>query len=108
MKLKAKQSDFKNYNVIRFGYCQLQHLLQDSEPFAYTSGLYGWNANYYQLGDFIVSTGYRPIGKAIQKAYTIATKYDNEARSIDSWSNDAKAQRAKLLEAFKNEIQALL
>jgi hypothetical protein len=108
MKLKAKQSDFKNYNVIRFGYCQLQHLLQDSEPFAYTSGLYGWNADYYQLGDLIICTGYRSIGKAIQKAYTIATKYDNEARSIDSWSNDAKAQRAKLLEAFKNEILALL
>jgi hypothetical protein len=108
MKLKAKQSDFKNYNVIRFGYCQLQHLLRDSDPFAYTSGLYGWNADYYQLGDFIICTGYRPIGKVIQKAYTIATKYDNEARNIDGWNNEAKAQRAKLLEAFKNEILALL
>jgi hypothetical protein len=108
MKLKAKQSDFKGEKVIRFGYCQLQHLLRDNEPFAYTSGLYGWNADYYQLGDFIICTGYRPTGKEIKNGYAIAKRYDDEARSIDSWSNDAKAQLAKLLEAFKNEILALL
>jgi hypothetical protein len=108
MKLKAKQSDFKGEKVIRFGYCQLQHLLQDSEAFAYTVGLYGWNADYYQLGDFIICTGYRPIGKEIKNGYQIAKRYDDEARSIDAWSKEAKAQRAKLLEAFKKEITALL
>jgi hypothetical protein len=80
MKIKASKKSFKGQRVLRVGYCKLQYLLREREPFAYSSGVYGWACDYYQMNGFIISTGYQPTGSQID--YAIIEQYDNTARAI--------------------------
>lgn len=41
------------------GYCELQALLRNHEPVAYTSGIYGWNFDVYEVYGLTICTGYR-------------------------------------------------
>ena len=82
MKLKAAKKDFKGLNVLRVGYCKLQYLLQYKQPFAYSSGVYGWSCDYYDLDGVIISTGYQPIGKQVNNE-TVAM-YEDLARKVSS------------------------
>ena len=57
----AIKNQFKN--IIKVGYCDLQTVLSSFEPNYYTSGIYGWNADVYQIAaDTVIVTGYRPFG----------------------------------------------
>lgn len=40
-------------------YCDAQHLLQGHNPVAYTSGVYGWNFDVYEVNGMTICTGYR-------------------------------------------------
>ena len=81
MKLKAKKSDFPMSQTIELGYCELQNLLAKFSPIAYTSGLYGWNADIYQFGDYYICTGYRPFGK-INPDYKTVQEYNKKADEL--------------------------
>ena len=54
-----------------------QTLLEYENPFAYTCGAYGWKADFYQINNICVSTGYSPIGKTAP--YDVVEKYEREA-----------------------------
>lgn len=61
------------------GYCELQNLLWFSNPWAYNSGVYGWNFDVYDAGDFTICTGYRSMpGKRLDHC----REYDDKARAI--------------------------
>ena len=65
MKFKTTQKAIKeNYrNIIKIGYCELQYLLYYRNADAFTCGVYGWNADFYEVNaNTVISTGYRPIG----------------------------------------------
>ena len=64
MKFKTtKKEMLENAKVIAVPYCALQYLLSHKEPVAYTSGIYGWNCDIYEVGsNWYISTGYRPFG----------------------------------------------
>lgn len=65
MKFKTtKKAVMEGYNaVISVGYCGFQNLLFRRDPVAYTAGIYGWNADIYDLGGGVaLVTGYRPFG----------------------------------------------
>ena len=66
MKYRAKQNETnRNCRCLYAGYCDLQEELSILEPNAYTCGVYGWNADLYELPyNFVIVTGYRPFGKA--------------------------------------------
>ena len=109
MKFKATQKAVKNFyrNVIRVGYCGLQYLLYYQNPIAYTCGVYGWNADVYEIGGGLaICTGYRPLGN-ITVDYDIVRKYDDMAREIvynrDTYEKQ-KEQLNILLNNFINEI----
>tara|TARA_A100000172_G_C3032276_1_gene107158 strand:+ start:520 stop:921 length:402 start_codon:yes stop_codon:yes gene_type:complete len=94
-------------NLLRVGYCSLQHLLhfEGSSVFAYSKGYYGWNCDYYDLKTnnqrFILSTGYRPIGKAVD--YQMVRYYDRKACGILTGAvkvDDRKKAVKELLEEF--------
>ena len=57
----------ENYGsrILSIGYCAAQALLRYETPFAYSSGVYGWNCDYYDIDGVCISTGYRPIGKSV-------------------------------------------
>ena len=65
MKTRTTKKAIMNtyYNVIKVGYCDLQHALKCREPDYYTAGAYGWNADVYVIDcDTVIVTGYSPFG----------------------------------------------
>lgn len=97
MKLKASKKNFKGNKVLKVGYCQLQHLLKGKNPIAYSSGVYGWACDYYDMGNFYISTGYSPIGisvnhniikgyeeTALQYACDYSMSYDKKTKILDN------------------------
>ena len=115
MKYKTTQSEVKNgyYKIINIGYCHLQNLLQYENPKAYTSGVYGWNADIYEIegrhGVAIV-TGYRPFGN-VQPDYRTIKKFDKKGEEIQQsyYKNGynyekTKARARKWLQKFIDEV----
>lgn len=64
MKYKAtKKAVTAGYaHIVYTGYCGLQEALGGIEPTAYTTGVYGWNADVYDFGPYAIVTGYSPFG----------------------------------------------
>lgn len=45
--------------LVSAGYCDLQTMLRNHAPVAYTCGVYGWNFNVYEVYGLTICTGYR-------------------------------------------------
>lgn len=112
MKFKTTNKAIKDnyFKIARVGYCDLQTLLRYKEPFAYTCGSYGWNANFYDLNGVCICTGYRSlIGESIP--HEIIKKYEQKARAImEKYVFDyKKASKSldKLIEKFLIEIDGI-
>lgn len=68
--------------VIQVGYCDAPYLLSPISPNAYTCGVYGWNADIYELSDAVaVCTGYRPFGN-VKPDYDTVHAFEQRAREI--------------------------
>lgn len=108
MKLKATKKEIRSSNniILKIGYCNAQTLLSRLEPFAYSCGIYGWDCDYYNIDNIIISTGYRPIGQSIN--YDLVREYDNQAQKISSnydLSYDEQLKKiSKLLKEFIKEV----
>ena len=85
-KTTAKAVRYGSVNPKSAGYCDLQHLLTNHSPVAYTCGVYGWNFDVYEVYGVTICTGYR--GMVGPRAEGIA-EAENEARRILSWENTA-------------------
>lgn len=48
--------------VIKISYCGAWYLLKDLQPVGYTAGVYGWNADVYDVPGAWIVTGYRFYG----------------------------------------------
>jgi len=116
MKLKTTYKQIKEGthpdHLIKVGYCSLQWLLGYKQAFAYSSGYYGWNCDYYEFNVngkyFVISTGYRPIGKDID--YKIVKKYEDKASKLmGNYDKEVVKNRPQLLdkviEEFLTEIE---
>lgn len=83
MKLKtsARTIAQNSRRIASIGYCEAQYLLKYKAPFAYSSGVYGWNADYYDLGDVVIATGYRslPASKNVKCDYKLVREFDDRA-----------------------------
>lgn len=85
MKFKTTRKAITNgcVNVKSCGYCDLQNLLYNHEPIAYTCGVYGWNFDVYELYGVTICTGYRGmpgerlegVGEFEEKARKIREDY---------------------------------
>lgn len=97
----------ESYNgcLLQIGYCNLQHLLKYENPFAYSAGIYGWNCDYYQLGDVCISTGYRPVGKRIP--YDMVRSYDKAAEEVlrNYGEFDYETRKAKITNLLAEFIE---
>ena len=105
IKVTKKQMKAESNKIIKVGYCDLQHLLQGRNPFAYSAGSNGWACDYYDVGNLIISTGYAPIGESVN--YEIIKKYDKKAQEasniVNGWDK-LKKELDKLMVEFLNEI----
>ena len=109
MKFRTTQKSVKNWHsdVIRVGYCDLQHLLRFEDPIAYTTRVEGWAADVYSIKSRAIVTGYAPFGN-IKPPYDLVRKYDDQARTVATdWDMPQDIKREKinaLLDAFIDEV----
>ena len=89
MKLQTTKTNIKNnfYTVLTVGYCELQYLLNYSNAFAYSAGVYGWNCDFYvpstNYNGVCLATGYntdRLGGKRV--SYELIKEYEQKAREL--------------------------
>ena len=61
------------------GYCDLSILLTNHSPIAYTTGVYGWNFDVYDVYGLTICTGYRGMpGEDLKQV----REYEKKASSI--------------------------
>ena len=106
--IKNLKSNFPEKSRIAIGYCNLQALLRvaNVKPFAYTSGVYGWNFDAFEVDGVLLTTGYRPVGKS--PSYELCRKFELSAREIEKkydFEHLDAAEKAgkKLLKRFISE-----
>lgn len=82
-------------------YCDLQNLLRCHNPNAYTSGVYGWNFDVYNVYGVTICTGYRGMpGKRLEHI----VEYENKANNI--WYG--KAGKDMIYEEKREAVEELL
>lgn len=55
--------------ILGFSYCTIQNIERYLKPSAYTCGVYGWRADFYNFEGWSISTGYRPINFIYKSGY---------------------------------------
>lgn len=86
MKFKTTRKAIVNGSskIVSVGYCDLQSLLINHSPIAYTCGVYGWNFDVYEIDGLTICTGYRGMpGKTAIKC----REYNSAAEKVLSWEN---------------------
>ena len=109
---KAVQSNYRN--IIRVGAVELYYLLKFTEPTAYTSGVYGWNADVYDFDNVAIVMGYRPFGN-ITPDYDIVEKYNQLGREIyeeehnpaKDWNEEQEEKENRLNQLIQKFIEEL-
>ena len=106
MKYKTtKKAVMNGYSkIICCGYCSLQNLLWHKSPEAYTCGVYGWNADIYEVNGVAICTGYRPFGN-IRPDYEMVQKYEKQAEDARHYMSyeEAREKLDLLLVEFVRE-----
>lgn len=124
MKYKTtdKQQRENNAMILGFSYCQIQNIERYLSPRAYTCGIYGWRADFYEFAGFTISTGYSPleyIRKEIHKK-TTAEKIKAEILKLEEnlekrkyvwqkfgdWDKGRKFINEKINAIYKNAIES--
>ena len=108
MKFKTTRKSVKESGgtILKVRCCGLQSLLRFKDPIAYTSGVYGWNADIYDIDGVIIVTGYRPFGN--YSNYDHVAEDEKKARKIEEdYKLDWETRRNdvnKLLDEFVNKV----
>ena len=104
MKFKTTRKAIVNgsVNVKCAGYCDLQNLLRNHEPIAYTAGVSGWNFDVYDVYGVTICTGYRNMPGARLEHIR---EYDTKAAAIWNWENKTPfAEKQKQVETLLQEF----
>lgn len=110
IKVTKKQVMSQNHYVINVRNCGLQRLLTFVAPAYYTAGVYGHNADVYQINAAVVIvTGSRPFGN-IKPKDELLEKYEKQACMIladgQKTYNEKKELLYGLLLRFVQEVVA--
>lgn len=111
MKLKTTMKEVKATNrvILKVGYCDLVTLLRYESPYAYTCGVYGWNADIYAVNGVAIVTGYRPFGQNVdselileyeERANALADELDNIPLPFSGRSDYKRDKMAELITEF--------
>ena len=104
MKIKTTRKNIEknSYKIVSIGYCEAQHLLKYKSPFAYSSGVYGWNADYYDVNGVVIATGYRslPNSKNTNCDYKTVRAFDDKASKAET-SNEIESLLGDFIKAIQ-------
>ncbi len=101
---KAIKNNYSKNNIISLGYCSAYHLLKNYSPIAYTSGVYGWNYDVYEINGVCVCTGYRGMPNGLKVNYKNLEALEKRAEKL-TYSEVDNAIREKLLLSFIDECK---
>lgn len=106
-KLRMKEVKECYNNIISVGYCGAWYLLKCINREGWTCGVYGWNADVYEIDNSTaIVTGYRPFGDIYN--HELTKEYNEKARKV--WENkkmkyETKNKKVKkLLDEYINKI----
>lgn len=102
MKFKTTRKAIVNSSskIVSAGYCDLQHLLRNHSPIAYTCGVYGWNFDVYEIDGLTICTGYRGMpGRCANNIW----EYEKKARAIMEDYNKPYEERTAAVENLLHE-----
>ena len=108
MKFRTTRKAVKETNntILKVNYCGLQNLLRFEEPEAYTEGVYGWNADIYDFGNFVIVTGYRPFGN--YENYRVVNEFEEKAIELQrELYGDWRAEQQAMAELVDDFISAI-
>ena len=111
IKLKATKKEMREhyYYILSAGYCSMQSLLRERQPFAYSSWAHGWACDYYEIEGVLISEGYAPLScKNMKKDYEVIREYENKALKIDELClplDERKEKKAALLKELVNKLK---
>lgn len=116
--MKYIKNNYKN--IIKTGYCDIQHLTKGLVPTYYTTGVYGWNCDIYVVScATVITTGYRPFGnirvpkRIFEKYKNIVNEYgnnndlENYCCEIVQTEHAANRKQAQTDEEFWNMIEKI-
>lgn len=110
IKLKATKKEMREHYwcILSVGYCDLQSLLGERQPFAYSSRVEGWACDYYEVDGVLISTGYAPLStKNMIVDYNILKEYENKSIEVDKLYlplDERKAKKEALLKELVNKL----
>ena len=115
MKFKTTKTAINTgyYYKICIGYCDMQYLLNYENPVAYTCGVYGWNADIYDLSDITgynacIVTGYRPWGN-IRANYELNKAAEEKAEKIvHDYKRDIEERKTELKAILKTLVETYI
>ena len=111
IKLKATKKEMREHywHILSAGYCSMQSLLRERQPFAYSTRTEGWACDYYEVEGVLISEGYAPLAtKNMKKDYEVIKEYENKALKIDELClplEERKAKKAALLKELVNKLK---
>ena len=103
-KLKVSKKSIRDneYRIMGVGYCEMQFLLRYQNAIAYSSGVYGWSCDYYEVNGVVISTGYSYVrDKNMDSDYKLVKYYNELARTVQDNLHLSYEERV-------NETNALL
>lgn len=107
-KIQTTQKAIKNsYNrVFCVNYCELQFTLGLLDPDFYTAGIYGWNADIYEIdSNTALVTGYRPFGTYLK--YADYHKFEEKAKAVVFGDLDPKKRLQARKRIYNNFVKYL-
>lgn len=109
MKIKTTAKAIKESTPAKYlkraDYCSMHYLLIGESPVAYTCGVYGWNFDAYQIGQYTICTGYRNMPGESVADYETLNKYETAAEKI---YNDYKTDYDERIKKINNLLEYLL
>ena len=109
MKFKTTMKEVKATSrvILKVGYCDLATLLRYESPYAYTCGVYGWNADIYVFNGVTIVTGYRPFVQNVD--YDLVEEFEERARALadelDRLKYDGDFKQGKMRELIEEFIK---
>lgn len=100
---KAIVSGTPANRLVCAGYCDLQNLLVNHDPVAFTRGVYGWNFDVFEVYGMTICTGYRNMPG--RRANNIG-EYEAKARVIRDDYNTPWDERMEKTEILLREFCA--
>ena len=106
--ITRKEALRKYEEIVSFPYAVVQHLLALESRDHYTTGVYGWNCDIYNLQgmgqNLVISTGYRPIGIEVKGTRELAKEYNDRAREIDRYDYNTYEHYIEAMEENLNDF----